>query len=246
VTVVDWVTFAYIFSLAFGLIFAFVSGFLGDILGHGGETGGADGGVDVHMDGVEVHADGFDVHTDGLDVHPEAGVAAHMSPVSPPIISTLLTAFGGIGLICTKAFSLPVWVSLPVSMLTALVLATVVFFALGKLLASIQSTSHTSLASVVGAEAQVITPIPPDGVGEVAYSHGGVHETRPARSEHRVVIPKYSLVRITRVAGSTLIVREMVEERLRRLEEDEEPPAPSPAKAPEAPPAHSEGSEPTS
>ncbi|MFQ6096296.1 MAG: NfeD family protein [Armatimonadota bacterium] len=231
-----WVTIAYVFCLVFGLILAFVSGFLGQILGHGGDADvGGDVGADVadvHMDGVDVHADGIDVHADGIDVHPEAAAVAHMSPASPPIISTLMTTFGGVGLICTKLFHLPEWVSLPIALASSLVLSVIVFFALGKLLASLQSTSHRSLTAVVGLEAQVITPIPADGIGEVSYSHGGVRETRPARSEHRVVIPKHSLVRISRVAGSTLIVREMVDERLRRLGEDDEQ---EPPKAGETP-----------
>ncbi len=216
-------TVVYVFFLVLGLGLAFVSGFLGEILGHFGGDGLDAGGVDVHADGLDVHADGFDVHADGVDVHPDvhADAGAHLSPVSPPILSTLMVLFGGIGLICERLLNLPPLLAVPVATLVALGGATVVFFVLGKLLLAIQGTTHGALSDLIGVEAQVITPIPADGIGEVSYSHAGVRESRPARSEDGVTIPKHSLVDISRVAGSTLIVRELVDERLRRLKPDE-------------------------
>ncbi len=214
-------TWIYTFCLAFGLLFAFVSGFFGMIFGHIGlghaEAGG--GGLDVHLDGVDVHADGLDVHVDSVDAGPDT--ASTLGPASAPIVSTLMAGFGGVGIICTSVFHLPPALSVPISFVTAVGAAAIVFFALSKLLLSIQSTSHSTLASVVGTEAQVITPISADGVGAVAYSHAGVRQSRPARSEEDVMIPRHSLVRITRVAGATLIVRELVDERLRRLKQEE-------------------------
>jgi membrane protein implicated in regulation of membrane protease activity len=223
---VETVAWIYTFCLAFGLLFAFVSGFFGMIFGSIGLGGDADvgggGDIDIHADGLDVHADGLDVHADAIAVSPDADAGATLGPASGPIVSTLMTSFGGVGLICTQVFHLPTMLSVPISFLTAVGGAAIVFFALSKLLLSIQGTSHSTLASLVGTEAQVITPIPPDGVGEVAYSHGGVRESRPARSEDNVLIPQHSLVRITRVAGSTLMVSELVDERLRRLKEGEE------------------------
>jgi membrane protein implicated in regulation of membrane protease activity len=232
---VDVATWIYTFCLAFGILFAFVSGFFGMIFGSIGFGGDADvgggGDIDIHVDGVDVHADGFDVHADAVDIGPDTGAAASLGPTSAPILSTLLTGFGGIGLICTEGFGLPPMLSLPISLVAAVGGAMLVFLALSKLLLSIQGTSHSTLASLVGTEAQVITPIPPDAVGEVAYSHGGVRESRPARAEEGVLIPQHSLVRITRVAGSTLIVRELVDEKLRRLKDsDEEADAAEPEK----------------
>jgi membrane protein implicated in regulation of membrane protease activity len=199
---VDIATWIYIFCLAFGIFFAFVSGFFGMIFGEIG-FGDADAGG-------------------GGDIGTDVDAGGHMSPASAPIVSTLLTGFGGVGVICTQVFHLPPLLSLPISFVIAIGGAAVVFFALSKLMLSLQGTSHSTLASLVGTEAQVITPIPPDGVGDVAYSHGGVRESRPARAEEGVLIPQHSLVRITRVAGSTLMVRELVDERLRRLDQVEE------------------------
>lgn len=220
-------TVVYVFFLVLGLGLAFVSGFLGEILGHFGGDGfdhpDVGGGVDVHADGVDFHADGVDVHAEGVELHPDvhADAVGHLSPVSPPILSTLMVLFGGVGLVAERMLGLPSLLAVPVSGVVAVGGAAAVFFALGKFLVAIQGTTHGALADVVGLEAQVITPIPAEGIGEVAYSHAGVRETRPARSEDGVVIPKHSMVSISRVAGATLIVRELVDERLRRLKREE-------------------------
>ena len=112
--------------------------------------------------------------------------------------------------------------SVPISFVTAVGVSAVVFIVLSKFLMAIQGTSHSTLASLVGTEGQVVTPIPAEGGGEVAYAHAGVREKQLARSEESVMIPRHSMVRITRVAGSTLIVRELVDEKLRRLKDSDE------------------------
>ncbi|MFQ5811335.1 MAG: NfeD family protein [Armatimonadota bacterium] len=214
----------YTLCLTIGLLLFFVSGLLG-WMGSAfsfGDTDVGAGGLDVHADGLDVHTDGFDVHADSVDVSPDVEAGATIGPVSGPIISTLLSGFGIVGIVCTKFFQMPPMLSAPISALTAIAASIAVFYALSKLLLSLQGTSHTTLASVVGTDAQVVSPIPADGVGMVAYSHGGVRDSRPARSEEGVLIPQHSLVRITRVAGATLIVHELVDERLRRLKDTEE------------------------
>ncbi|MFQ6131199.1 MAG: NfeD family protein [Armatimonadota bacterium] len=233
------IAYAYVAAIVGGVLFAIASGFLGEILGHfGGDGLDVDVGHDVD---VHVGGDGFDVHADGIDAHAEVGGVgdvAHLSPVSPPVIATLVTTFGVVGLVCENVFGLGPLLSLPIAVVSSVALAALVFATVGRLLVAVQSTSHAALADLAGTEAQVITPIPADGVGEVSYSYANVRESRPARSEDGVLIPKHALVRISRVAGSTLIVRELVDERLRRLHD-----ADADAEAGEEPSASQEAEE---
>lgn len=205
------IAMGYLAAVVAGVLLAIITGFLGDILGHVGHFAGD--GVSVHVgDGVGFHADGVGAHDVG-----GMGDVAHLSPISPPVISTLITSFGAVGLVCENVYHLPTLLSLPIALVSSVALAALAFATIGRIMVAMQGTSHAALADLPGTEAQVITPIPADAVGEVSYSYAGVRESRPARSEDGVLIPKHALVRISHVAGNTLIVRELVDERLRRL-----------------------------
>ena len=52
----------------------------------------------------------------------------------------------------------------------------------------------------------MITPIPPSGVGEIAYVQGGSRYTAPAREEKGVAVANGQTVKITRVAESQFFV----------------------------------------
>jgi hypothetical protein len=65
-----------------------------------------------------------------------------------------------------------------------------------------QSSSEPHVADLVGATATIITPIPENGVGEIAYVYAGSRYTAPAREERGVAIGNGASVKITRVAGS--------------------------------------------
>ena len=57
-----------------------------------------------------------------------------------------------------------------------------------------------------GTEASVVSPIPENGVGEIAYVVGGTRYTAPARTENGVPVGNGKLVRITRVVGTQFYV----------------------------------------
>jgi membrane protein implicated in regulation of membrane protease activity len=65
------------------------------------------------------------------------------------------------------------------------------------------------VAALVGTEANVITPIPANGVGEIAYVVGGTRYTAPARLDTGGAVAGGKSVRIIRVTGSQFYVEPM-------------------------------------
>ncbi len=72
-----------------------------------------------------------------------------------------------------------------------------------------QSSSESRVASLVGQAASIVSPIPPNGVGEIAYVQGGSRYTAPARTETGAPVPAGKPVRITRVVGTQFFVEVM-------------------------------------
>ncbi len=212
----DWSLAAYLFTLVVGLGLALISGFLGELLG------GADHDISVDHD-ISIDHDisvDHDVSVDH-DIGHAADVGAHPSPVSPPVISTFLVVFGFLGILGEKGLHLPTQIAAPGAAVISVLLATLVFFALCKLFMAVQGTSHSALRDLIGAEAEVITPIPAEGVGEIVYTTATGRASVAARSENAVLIPKHSVVTITQMTGSVALVRETVDEELRKLAKEE-------------------------
>ena len=70
-----------------------------------------------------------------------------------------------------------------------------------------QSSSESHVANLIGTEANVITPIPENGVGEIAYVVGGyaLHGAG-ARGKRRGRWPTARPVKITRIVGTQFYV----------------------------------------
>ncbi len=203
-----WSFFVYFLSLGLGLILALVSGFLSTVLG-GDHDISADHDLSVDHDiGVD-----HDISVD----HDFGPGDVHLSPVSPPVMSTFLSIFGAGGLFLEGGLHLPWYIATPISGTVAIVLSIGVIVVLGKLLTAAQGTSHISLGDLIGTESTVITPIPANGLGEIAYSAPTGRGSMPARSETGTLIPKHSMVTITQVVGNTAMVRETIDEQLRNL-----------------------------
>jgi membrane protein implicated in regulation of membrane protease activity len=69
-----------------------------------------------------------------------------------------------------------------------------------------QSSSESKVASLLGQAATIVTPIPENGVGEIAYVQGGSRYTAPARTESGTPISAGRPVRITRIVGTQFYV----------------------------------------
>jgi hypothetical protein len=70
----------------------------------------------------------------------------------------------------------------------------------------VQSSSDVLVASLVGEKAEVISPIPQGGVGEIAYVAGGTRLSAPARTLDGKPAARAARVKIVRMAGGTYYV----------------------------------------
>lgn len=182
----------YIACFVLGLAYAVFSSVMG-----GGHEGAGDVGLDAAHD-VTGHVDTTPDATSG---------SIHFSPLSPVIIAMFVTAFGATGMICLKVFHFSAVGSLPVAVLAGLAVAAVTFYIFVMLFSKTQGSSESQIAQMVGAEAEVITPIPAEGVGEIAYTSRGSRYTAPARAVDRQEIKAHTVVRIDKIAGNTFFVK---------------------------------------
>ena len=103
---------------------------------------------------------------------------------------------------------MPGFVSIPIAGASGFVIAGAVFYAFYRVFSITQSSSSVSLRHAIGHGAQVITPIPEKGVGELAYVLGGRRFNAPARTEDGHPIGVGTEVVICRVSRWMFYVRE--------------------------------------
>jgi membrane protein implicated in regulation of membrane protease activity len=180
----------YLICFGVGLLFTIASALFGHIFG------GHDGAE--HVGGSGGHAEA------GVDASDMPGVSA----LSPTIISTFITAFGGFGLIFARieATSAP-WASAGLALVGAFATATGVLSLLRTLFRKTQSSSEGRVSTLIGIIATTVSPIPEKGVGEIAYVQAGTRYTAPAREEKGVAVGTGQAVKITRIVGSQFYVR---------------------------------------
>lgn len=183
-----------IYSICFGvgLVFAVISAVLGHIFG--GHDVDSSSGPDVGTGG---HAEaGFD----------QTGMPG-MSPFSPTTIASFITAVGGLGMIFTRVEATSnIWVSVPLSLFGGLLIAAGVVWLFGTIFHKTQSSSESHVARLLGQTATIITPIPANGVGEIAYVQGGTRYTAPARDDRGGAVPTGQTVKIVRIVGTQFYV----------------------------------------
>jgi membrane protein implicated in regulation of membrane protease activity len=177
----------YLFCLAAGFVFVLASAMLGHLFGGG-------------------HA-----HVDGSGGHAEAGADSSDSPgislFSPMIMAAFVTAFGSFGLILSQIeVTKPAFISAPLSVVGAFGVAVALVSVLRKVMAAADSSSESRISTLVGQVATVISPIPADGVGEIAYVQAGTRYTAPAREEGGLAVTAGCPVTITRISGPQLYV----------------------------------------
>jgi membrane protein implicated in regulation of membrane protease activity len=180
--------FIYAICLVVGLVFTLVSVVFGHFFGgHGDHVGGSGG-----------HAEA------GADSSDMPGI----SIFSPTIIASFITAFGGFGLIFSQFHATSrTEVSAPLAIFSALAVAGALYKFLSLVFGHTQSSSESHVARLVGTEAGVISPIPENGVGEIAYVVSDTRYTAPARTENGAAVGNGKLVKITRVVGTQFYVK---------------------------------------
>jgi len=154
---------------------------------------------------------GHEAHVTGSGGHAEAGADSSDMPgisiFSPTILASFITAFGGFGLIFSQfQITRPAVISAPLSMLCAAGVAGFLYKFLSMVFSHTQSSSESRVAKLVGVEANVISPITENGVGEIAYVVSGSRYTAPARVENGKAVANGQTVKITRVVGTQFYV----------------------------------------
>lgn len=209
----DILLYVFIGCFAFGVFYSVVSLVLG---GHGADHSiDHGGGLDIQHDGFDLQHGGLDLHHDGIDLHHDAVAHADHggdsadspSPFSPIVIASAITAFGAVGLISMKGFGMSSLISTVVALAFAGVIGVAIFFGIVKFMYGSQSNSVFSLEDLVDTEAEVITPIPVMGLGEIAYVANGIRYTMPARATEGESIKRGAVVIIRKIAGSEAIVQ---------------------------------------
>ena len=177
------------FFLGFG--FAIVSALLSGVfhIGH-------DGAGHADLSGAHV------AHHDGTT----PGENVTLSPVSPVTISMFITSFGATGLALAKIAHLPVAIHLPSATVSGFVVAIAVFAVFVKILRSTQASSAPEGGDAVGIEAEVITHIPAQGLGEIAYTQRESRLNATAKTVDGKELPQGAKVKIVQIAGNTFIV----------------------------------------
>jgi hypothetical protein len=147
--------------------------------------------------------DGGDIHVDASG-HFDTG---HPHPLSGTVIATFITGFGGGGVIAHYLLQWRLVAGLGAATLAGLGLAAAAFAILEVIFSQTQAGAEFAMEEVAGRDAEVITAIPENGAGEVAYQVRGQREVSPARSVSGHGIAKGRLVSIERVAGNAVFVR---------------------------------------
>lgn len=180
----------YIACLALGLLFTIISATLGHFFGGDSADGGGDVGTGGHAEA------GYD----------HSGVPG-ISFFSPTVLACFVTAFGACGLILSRIEATKsVWISAPISAVAGMVMAGLAFLLFNAMFKHTQSSSESRVATLIGQTAAIVTPIPPNGVGEISYIQGGSRYTAPARSEAGEPVAAGKAVRITRIVGTQYYV----------------------------------------
>lgn len=176
-------------------------------LGHS-DIGDGDGGADTGGDGGDAHMD-YGVDASGhasASAHGAHGAAFHFPFFSPLALATLFACIGGYGLIALYGFRVKDTTSILVAIPAALATAYLVTYAGWRIVGSSRGSSQIRLQDLAGAHAEVITPIPKDGLGEVAALVGGQRYTARAREAQGREVPRGAQVRVLKMVGSTLVV----------------------------------------
>ena len=179
----------YLICFLVGLVYALVMGLLSGFVGGGG---GHDMGMNGHVDAA----------AGGMDHG-----ALHFSPLSPVVLATFLSTFGGMGMISIEVFKIGPAFSLLISLFVALGIAVLVFLAFDYVFIHTQASTNVFATDFLDKEADVTTPIPENGYGEIVVLSGMTRMNLPARSIDGKPINKHETVIVAKLLGNSVLVR---------------------------------------
>jgi membrane protein implicated in regulation of membrane protease activity len=144
--------------------------------------------------------------------HGSASAGSHAAPsfhfpfFSPLALAALFGSLGAYGVIARLGFGTGEGASLAFAVPAAVLTSYLVTYAAWRLVRSSTGSSMIRMADLPGTRAEVLTPIPAGGTGEVAALVGNQRFNAPAREVFGREVPRGRIVVVREVAGSTLIV----------------------------------------
>jgi hypothetical protein len=130
--------------------------------------------------------------------------------LSPTIIATFITVFGGMGYLLLHNTEWSTLFVTGLSVLIALAVSSAVLFLVVIPLYGAQKGVAISAKAMIGCEAKVITSIDGFRLGEIVYEQGGTRHSAPAKGLIDRSIPYGSQVRIVDELAGTFVVEELV------------------------------------
>lgn len=204
-------TLTYAVLAVLGCGYVLLAAFLGHVgdsfdAGHADGDGGGMG--DAHGDGGDGGAYGIDSSGHASSSAGDGAGASFAFPFfSPLAIATMFGAIGAYGLITKVGLQVGDIPSLAISVPASIVTAYVVTYLAWRLVVSSTGSSQIKNRDLIGADAEVLTPIPAGGVGEVAAMVNGQRFTSSARDEAGGTIARGTHVTVVKVIGATMVVR---------------------------------------
>ncbi len=145
----------------------------------------------------------FHIGTPGVDTSGTGG----MPSLSPITVASFVLAFGAFGLIGEYYSNESVGWSILAATAGGIIVAVIAHFAFGFFLIAPQGSSEVTMKDILGADAEVITPIPADSIGQIALVAQGGRITYPAKSATGQAIGRNTTVTVERVVGTIAFVR---------------------------------------
>jgi membrane protein implicated in regulation of membrane protease activity len=180
------------------------------LLGHSHSDDGGGAGHEAHGMAHATHMD-YGVKGDGHSASEATSGGAHAFHFpffSPLALATLFAAIGAWGLIAQEGLGVSDSMSLLIAVPAAIVTSYLITYAGWRLVSGSSGSSQIRAASLEGAIAEVITPIPAGGMGEVAAMVDGQRFAGPAREVDGKAVPRGARVRVRSLVGATLVVQE--------------------------------------
>jgi membrane protein implicated in regulation of membrane protease activity len=215
-------TVAYVVFAVLGCGYVALAVALGHLGDFGGDHGGGHGGHGHDAHGGHGHdAQGHDAHGHhggkvdyGVagEGHGVAAASSHAAPhfnfpfFSPLALATLFGSLGAYGLIGQFGLHLGDTSSLLAAVPAAAITSYLVTYAAWRLVTGSVGSSQIRLADLSGAHAEVTTPIPAGGIGEVAAMVDGQRYSGAAREVDGREVPRGAHVTVRGLTGTTLVV----------------------------------------
>jgi membrane protein implicated in regulation of membrane protease activity len=198
-------TLTYVVLAALGCGYILVSLMLGTLTDLGAHAHGGIHGASPHGHAGSAHSDYGGGGKGTASASDAGGAAFHFPLFSPLALATLFGCVGAYGLIALHGLGLKDGASLAAAIPAAVITAWLVAWGAFRVAQTSRGTSMVP-SDLTGATGEVLTPIPPDGLGEVALSVQGQRYTTAAREEKGEAVPRGTVVRVARMAGPTAIV----------------------------------------